>query len=240
LPTEHGPRRDTALFAHLAGVPSETPGHIVTNRLARGWCWRIPLPGRMSVGLVLPGEELARFGATIEEQYDACIRTDPWIRAWGAGAERLTPVVKYSNYQLVTLRGVGDGWALLGDAFGFVDPVFSSGLLLAMDGARALADAILAGAPAAFMRYERHVIRHIRAWQRAVGFYYDGRLFTLMRIGERNAHTAIGRLIQPHLNTHLPRVFTGEATTRRYSFGLLSAMCRHALGADDPSRLAIR
>jgi len=238
LPTEEGVRRDTALFAHLTGVPLVHDGHVHTDRLQRGWAWRIPLPGRISVGLVVDSEHLQGFGASIEEQYDGYLRSEPLLRAWGP-VVRVTPVMKYTNYQLVALRGYGDGWALVGDAFGFVDPVFSSGMLLAMDGARALARAILDGTRRAFARYQRHVLRHVRAWQRAAGYFYDGRLFTLMRVGEEARQSFFGALIAPHFNTHLPRVFTGEATTNHYSLGLLSFMCRHSLGGRDPSKLQV-
>ena len=54
------------------------------------------------------------------------------LRAVAADAKRLTPVMEYANYQLVSSRVVGDGWALVGDTAGFIDPVFSTGVLLAM------------------------------------------------------------------------------------------------------------
>jgi flavin-dependent dehydrogenase len=238
LPTRHGDRRDTALFAHLTGVPVVHEGHVHTDRLRRGWAWRIPLPGRVSVGLVVNSDHIATFGSTTEEQYENYLQSEPLIRSWGH-INRVTPVLKYSNYQLVSERGVGNGWALLGDAFGFVDPVFSSGLLIALDSARSLANAILAGSPLAFRRYERRVLNHVHAWQRVVGYFYDGRLFTLLRVGQEAQQSRIGRLIAPHFDTHLPRVFTGEATTNHYSLGLLSFMCEHALGGRDPSKLRV-
>src|SRR5690606_14547911 len=53
LETVEGDRRDTALHAHLEGVPLIDEGHVHTDRLEHGWCWRIPLPGRVSVGFVI-------------------------------------------------------------------------------------------------------------------------------------------------------------------------------------------
>ncbi len=234
-----GDRRDTALFAHLDGVPLHVPGNVHIDRLARGWAWRIPLPGRVSVGLVVEGTHLRRFGDTVEEQYDAYVATDPAIRTWDASIRRLTPVMKYTNYQLASTRGVGDGWALVGDAFGFIDPIFSSGLLIALDGAKVLANALVEGTPRGLRRFERHVFDHLASWRRAVSYYYDGRLLTLMKVGEKARQTYFGRLFEPHFSTHLPRVFTGENTTNRYSLGLLSFMCRHSLGDNDPARLRI-
>jgi hypothetical protein len=239
LPTEAGPRRDTALFAHLDGVPVSNPGHVNTDRLERGWCWRIPLPGRTSVGLVVPTEWIQRFGDTIEEQYDNYLRKDSTISSWAAGTKRLTPVVKYTNYQLTTLHGYGPNWALVGDAFGFIDPVFSSGLLVGFDGAKRLARTILRGTPRAWQRYERHVVQHLRAWRSVVDNYYNGRLFTLFKLGNAVQYTPIGGLLNGHFQRHMPRVFTGEATTHRYSRSLLRFMCRWGLAGNDPSKLQV-
>jgi flavin-dependent dehydrogenase len=239
LPYETGARRDAALHAHLEGVPLLREGDVHTDRLERGWAWRIPLPGRVSVGLVIDGEHLRKFGDGAEEQFDTLLRSDRILRTWGSQARRLTPVVKYSNYQLASLRGVGENWALAGDAFGFVDPVFSSGLLVAFDGAQRLADAILDGSSRAFARYERHVIDHLRAWRRVVSYYYDGRLFTLFKMGDIVQHTPMGRLLNWHFQRHLPRVFTGEATMHRYSRGLLDFMVRYGLIDTDPRKLEV-
>jgi phytoene desaturase len=218
LPSVEGARRDTALHAHLEGVPLVVPGNVHTDRIEHGWCWRIPLPGRVSVGLVMDSAVLRSFGDGPEEQFDAYLRSDRMLRDWGVAAKRISPVLKYTNYQLRSTRGVGPGWALLGDAFGFVDPIFSSGLLIALDGALALADALDAGADAAALRrYEARVQRHLANWQRVAGYFYDGRLFTLIKVGNLMRTRGLGRLLDFHFRKHMPRVFTGEATTKRPS-----------------------
>ncbi|MDP7572502.1 MAG: tryptophan 7-halogenase, partial [Myxococcota bacterium] len=241
LPFTAGSRNDTALFAHCEGVAQVVEGDVHTDRLERGWSWRIPLPGKMSVGLVMDSDTLKKFGSTIDQQFDAYLKHDPLIALWGEHPRRLTPVLKYSNYQLVSRRGFGDGWVLAGDTFGFVDPVFSSGLLLAFDGAKQLSRAILAGGGERQMRrYEAHVARHIRAWQQTIDHFYSGRLFTLFRVGETMRESLLGRMLGPHFEKHLPRVFTGEASAKRYSVGLVDFMCKRALLDNDPRLLAIR
>ena len=107
LPTVEGPRKDTALHAHCTGVPLVLPGNVHSDRLERGWSWRIPLPGRVSVGVVVPSEHIAAFGNSAEEQFDSFLRRDDCARQWGEKAERITPVVRYTNYQLRATRGVG-------------------------------------------------------------------------------------------------------------------------------------
>ena len=240
IPALTGPRRDTALHAHVEGVPLVVEGNVHTDRLDHGWCWRIPLPGRVSTGLVMDSAVIREFGDSIEEQFDNYLSHDSRIREWGATAKRVSPVVKYTNYQLRSTRGVGDGWALVGDAFGFVDPVFSSGLLVGMDGAWELSRTILDGSERAFQRYEAHVARHLEVWQRVVGYWYDGRLFTLFRVGELMRQRFAGRMMDFHFRKHMPRVFTGEATTKRYSLGLLDFMIKYGLGRNDPEELSVR
>lgn len=234
IPSLAGPRRDTALHAHMEGVPLILEGNVHSDRIERGWSWRIPLPGRTSVGLVVPAEHLDKFGSSAEQQFDALLQSDPVTSAWAGGARRITPVVKYNNYQLRSVRGVGPNWATVGDAFGFVDPIFSSGLLIGLQGAEALTAAILDGTPAAFKRFERQILRTLAIWQRVVDYYYDGRLFTLFQVGEYVRQTLLGKLTNRHMESHLPRIFTGEATTSRYNSALLDFMIRYAISGNDP------
>jgi flavin-dependent dehydrogenase len=241
LPVIEGGRRDTALHAHLEGVPLLFEGHVHTDLLEHGWSWRIPLPGRVSVGFVIEADVLREFGDDAEEQFDAYLRHDRRLRDWGVTAKRISPVVKYTNYQLRHTRGVGENWALVGDAFGFIDPVFSSGMLVGLDGALELSETLLSGGGReALARYEAHVLHHLANWQRVAGYFYDGRLFTLLKLGDRKRTEFPWQLIDPHFRKHLPRVFTGESTTQRYSMGLLDFMVRFSLFGSDPRPLAVR
>ena len=240
LPTVTGERRDTALHAHLTGVEVEVAGNVHTDRLAHGWAWRIPLPGRVSVGLVVDGDHLRTLGTTLEEQYDTCLRTDPSLCAWARPATRVTPVVRYTNYQLRSTRGVGANWALAGDAFGFIDPVFSSGMLIALESARQLADALLDGSPAALAAYERDILHKLECWQRIATYFYSGQILTLFRVGEVVKQRFWGRVLDFHFRKHMPRIFTGEGTTNRYSQWLVGFMVERGLYGQNPDELRIR
>ena len=239
LPCYGQDRRDMALFAHCSGIAIDREGHVHSDRLEHGWCWRIPLPGRVSLGVVADPAVFRSLGASPEEQYDAILRADPHLKRLTENAERLTPVLRYGNYQLTTLRGVGGGWALVGDAFGFVDPVFSSGLFLAMDGARLLARAICVGTPAALLRYERSHLAHIEAWRKAVSYFYDGRLLALFRSRGEAQGRLFGRLLARYVSKHVGGVFTGESTTRPQSRRVLDFAVQHALGDFDPEAFRI-
>ena len=239
IPVIAGERRDTALHAHLAGVQVEIATNVHTDRLERGWCWRIPLPGRVSTGVIVDSDYLREFGATSEEQYDNYLKHEPVLRDWSAAAERITPVVKYSNYQARVERGVGQNWALVGDAFGFVDPVFSSGMLIALQSARGLAAAILDGSAAAFERYEADVKENLDSWHKVIAHYYDGRLLTLFQVGERVRQRFWGKLMDFHFRKHMPRVFTGDDVTNRYSRWLVEFMSTYGIYGRNPDELRI-
>jgi flavin-dependent dehydrogenase len=239
IPVLDGTRRDSALHAHFEGIEVEIPGNVHTDRLEHGWLWRIPLPGRVSMGLVIDSEFIRKFGDSSEEQLDSYLRHDRVIRDYARPARRVTTVVRYTNYQSRSLRGVGSNWALVGDTFGFVDPVFSSGVLIAFQSAELLASALIDGSPRALAFYEKETLRNLEAWQRVIGWFYDGRLLTLLKIGAFVRGTALGKLVDFHFRKHMPRIFTGEDATNRYSLGLIEFMVNHGLARNDPSELRV-
>jgi len=194
----------------------------------------------VSVGLVMDPAALREFGGDVEDQFDGYLRHDPQLSDWGVTAKRISPVMKYTNYQLRHTRGLGPGWALVGDAFGFIDPVFSSGLLIALDGAWNLAQALISGSDRALRRFESRNLKQLENWQRIVRYFYDGRLFTLFKIGEEMSTRWLGRMTDFHFRRHMPRVVTGEATTHPYSMGLLDFMVQNALWDLDPRERAVR
>jgi len=241
LPVEPGDRRDFALFAHCEGVPLDNAGHVHMDHLEQGWCWRIPVGGdRVSLGIVVRPDVVSGFGRDAQAQFEGLLGADPRLKQLTAGARRVSPVLRYSNYQRTTLRGVGPGWALAGDAFGFVDPIFSSGLLLAMDGARALAAAVRVDSPGAYRRYQERQLLHFAAWRRLVSYYYDGRIFELIRLGNPEQANWVGRLVNPHVSKRVSRILTGESTTAPYSRWLLGFMITHGLRGMGPSELRVR
>jgi flavin-dependent dehydrogenase len=208
--------------------------------LDHGWSWRIPLPGRVSVGMVLGAEHLPKFGATKEERYDNLLKQDSVLNQVTKGTKRITPVMEYTNYSLASERMVGDGWALVGDTAGFIDPVFSSGLFLGMNSATLLAHAIRQGTPAAFQAYQKEAKHHLETWQEIVSYFYDGRLFTFFRVGEMLKGNPIIKLLNPHISKHMGRIFSGAASTSNYSLGLLRFGMKNGLRGEDPREMAVR
>jgi hypothetical protein len=240
IPAREGGRKDTALFAHLDMAELYKSGYVHSSRLDHGWSWRIPLQDRVSLGIVIPSEHAVQAGATPEERYDNLLKQDSYLRTVTVDSKRLTPVMEYTNYQLVSSRLVGDGWALVGDTAGFIDPVFSSGLLIGLTSATELTDAIRDGSAAAFQKYERGVIHHLRTWHEIVNYFYDGRMFTSFRVGEMMRKNVLIRMSFPHINKHMGRIFTGAAGKAAYSMAVMRFLMKYGIKDEDPKAMAIR
>ncbi len=139
--------QSAAIFGHFRGAEpraGEDAGNISIYRFDHGWMWMIPLPdGVMSVGAVCRPDYLKqRKGRTVEFLIET-LKLSPalWKRMESAqligGDVRVT-----GNYSYDSARMGGPGWVLVGDAFAFLDPVFSSGVYLAMSGAEQAVDVV--------------------------------------------------------------------------------------------------
>jgi hypothetical protein len=73
-----------------------------------------------------------------------------------------------------------------------------------------------------------------------IRWYYDGRLLTLFKIGNYVRQTLIGKLLDFHFRKHMPRIFTGEDETNRYSLGLIDFMVKYGLAGNDASEMQIK
>ena len=125
-----------ALYAHWRGVQmqlGDAPGYITIHLVDDGWFWMIPLPeGIMSVGFVgNAGVFKQRQGSTDSLYLDRLSRA-PTVAARMRNAEMVTGITSTGNYSYRATTASGPGWMAIGDAFAFLDPVFSSGVLLAM------------------------------------------------------------------------------------------------------------
>jgi flavin-dependent dehydrogenase len=256
IPARMGPRKDVAHFAHFEGYRwDDTPGQVVVTRgRAGGWTWCIPLRERLSIGIVLAQDDAARLGRTAEERLARAIATDPWLASITGSATRVTDVATYANYQLISEHGHGRGWVLVGDAFGFVDPMLSPGVFLALRSAELLADGLapwlrrrevpsLDELDRAMARYARVQNAMLSAWLELVAYFYDGRVAALMKAGRTWNALGSHRLKQAmdgHVARHVGLLASGAATTARYSRGLLRFLVRHGLRGVDPAELAIR
>jgi flavin-dependent dehydrogenase len=239
IPADIGPRKDVAYFGHYEGFVEQSPrGQVVIGRLANGWCWRIPLRDRLSVGVVMNKDDAAQFGTGPEERLEGVIDHDPVLAAAGRNRRRLTEVVTYTNYQLVSRRAHGPGWVMSGDALGFVDPMLSPGMWLALRSAELLAER-LDDLPA----YAREMRKLIKAWMGFIEYFYDGRIFAMYKTGmfvEQKFPGKIAATMHDFFNRKIACMAAGATTTSRFGHGMLQIMSRPAAWKTDPAMLAIR
>jgi flavin-dependent dehydrogenase len=105
------------------------------------WSWLIPFPnGCSSLGVVATREHLARYTGTPEDQYWAMIGDEPRLRSLLANAHTVRPVGEIVGYAANVKTLHGPGFALLGNAAEFLDPVFSSGVTIALHSAKLAAE----------------------------------------------------------------------------------------------------
>jgi flavin-dependent dehydrogenase len=255
IPARLGPRKDIAHFAHFEDCAwDDVPGQVRIARGETGWSWCIPLQQRLSIGIVLGRDDAARLGQTPAERLERAIASDPGLTFIAGRGRRVTHVASYANYQLISERGYGRGWAMVGDAFGFVDPMLSPGVFLALRSSEQLADALApwlrrrvipspAELDSVLSSYAAQQSEMVTAWLELVAYLYDGRLAALIQAGKSwmpENPGAFKRAMQTHIARHVGLLASGAATTSRYSRGLLRFLGRYGLRGVDPADLAIR
>ena len=131
--------QSAAVFSHYRGVQRRSgndAGNVSIYRHPEGWIWLIPLPdGEMSVGAVCYPEYMKTRQGDSEGFLLRTLAGIPEIVERMAGAERIAPIHVTGNYAYECTRMAGPGWLLVGDAYNFVDPMFSSGVYLGMHSA---------------------------------------------------------------------------------------------------------
>jgi FADH2 O2-dependent halogenase len=162
--------------------PSETADFISIHVLAmpRAWIWFIPINERItSVGIVSKRDEFPKGSESNEEFFTRQIRGHPLLARRMANARPLHSFSREGNFSYVMDRFAGDGWLLIGDAARFVDPIFSSGVSVAMESAKRAATAIIKALqrdePSAddFRDYERALRAGIDTWREFILLYYQ-------------------------------------------------------------------
>ena len=146
---ESNKRHSTAaLYGHFRGVErreGQLEGYITIHLAEDGWFWMIPLPDEvMSVGFVGNASAFKGRKGTPHDLFMARLMGSPTVRARMTHAELMGDVTSTGNYSYRSTQGYGDGYLMIGDAFGFVDPMFSSGVLLAMTAGEMGADVAIA------------------------------------------------------------------------------------------------
>lgn len=128
-----------AIYSHYKGVPlleGERPNDIrIVARSDAGWFWLIPISGElMSVGVVLPKNLFQQMPeGSSEERLERVIADTPVVAELMKSSRREWPVHVEKDFSYSASAYAGDRWLLAGDAGSFLDPVFSSGVSIAME-----------------------------------------------------------------------------------------------------------
>ncbi len=177
----HKRHRRVAIFGHFEGVRVDTgdaAGDTVIVRLADRWFWLIPLPaGKVSVGLVLDATHLSA-QPSVADLFAADVARTPPVRERMADARLLGPLQKTADFSYYNRRLAGQRLLRAGDAAGFMDPIFSAGVYLAMFSGQAAAQTLLAVTAhpgervRRFARYDRRIMRAMRYYWGMVERFY--------------------------------------------------------------------
>ncbi len=178
----HPQLKKLAIFGHFQGVVLDdgpSASDTVVVRSEDKWFWLIPLtPQRVSVGCVMDQEQFARSGQTPAEAFTGAWQASMAMRKRIGRAMPLGPFQTSGDFSYYNRRLTGPRLLRVGDAAGFMDPIFSAGVYLAMHSGRLAARTVIESLAArddgrAAMRlYERRVFRAMRFfWDMSLAFY---------------------------------------------------------------------
>lgn len=172
-----------SIFAHYEGMDLEEGRDANLTRQVRAldrWFWYIPLPNhRASLGVVLDAALYKQSKKTPEEFLEESLAQQPFLNRRMSRARRVTPAYASADFSYRQSKLAGDRWLLAGDAAGFIDPVFSSGVFLALLAGEQAADILNhvldhpRSAPRLFARYERLLRRVMKGYLRFVEAWYS-------------------------------------------------------------------
>jgi flavin-dependent dehydrogenase len=178
-----------ALFAHVTGdrrPPGREEGKIWACLHPRGaWIWIIPFSnGKTSVGVVAEPEFFAGYPVDPEDRLRAILMSDPSAGPRLAKMQLAFGPQRIHSYACAVKRLWGPGFALVGNATEFLDPIFSSGVTLALASAnraaRVLARQLRGEAVDWQADYADHVMRGVDAFRAYVAAWYDGTLHEIL------------------------------------------------------------
>jgi flavin-dependent dehydrogenase len=204
--------KKAALWTYWKGARRDTgrdPGAtlVIQTQGRAGWFWYIPLHDDIiSVGVVADHDYLFKDRGTKDSEtiYFEEVAKAPGLQPLIKDATRCDIFRIQKEYTYRTKQGAGDGWVLVGDAFGFIDPLYSSGLLLAMVSGCMAADSIIEGfemndfSEPRLRKWEQPFLKGVDRIRRLVCEYYDGLSF--------------GRFVKkhPHLKGLVTDVLIGD------------------------------
>ncbi len=183
------PKR-VAVFAHFTGVfrnEGEAAGHIVITRLKDGWFWFIPITAeKTSVGMVRTLEDLRQTGGTATEWFERTVADSTDLSRRMKQATRVSDLYTTSDYTYRYETLASERTLMVGDAGGFLDPIFSSGVYIAVRSAQEAVEFVLRadargnGLTAGEQRrYTAAIHRMMNVYLQLIQSFYDNQSFSV-------------------------------------------------------------
>jgi len=171
--------RNVAIFAYYRDadrLQGRDANAIFCEAMELGWFWNIPLhDGTNSVGLITKAE-LAPSGTELLGFYESAIQKSVYTRRMLGPARRVADPRCIVDYSFRPRRLIGPGFALVGDAGNFIDPVWSTGIMLATTGARlaaqAIQTAIKSGSDEPLLGYETAAQQLVSRYRQFIYYFY--------------------------------------------------------------------
>jgi len=232
----HPRLKKLAVFGHYTGVlldDGDAGGDTIIMRLENKWFWIIPISAeKTSVGLVIDKQEFADSTGTPPEIFQRWVESSPVVRKRMVTAQLVSPMQTTTDFSYRNRRLIGPRLLRVGDAAGFMDPIFSAGVYLAMWSGKlaagAVQDALARGDDGArrFLKYEKRVRAGMDFYWQMVEHYYTKPFMELF--------------LQPRQHVNLPdavnAVLAGELEggwrlrwRLRYFFFLVKWQARHPM-----------
>lgn len=153
-----------AIFAHYRNVQpggrGEDAGNTMIAVLKNAWFWMIPINKDItSVGIVVDRDAFRDGRNSPEEVLEQSVLATPYVARRMVAAERTTQVYARKDFSYTMKKTFGPNYTLVGDAAGFIDPIFSTGVFIAMKSGELAADAVdetlATGSLSLMRRYDR-------------------------------------------------------------------------------------
>ncbi|MGH2739142.1 MAG: NAD(P)/FAD-dependent oxidoreductase [Actinomycetota bacterium] len=203
--------------------------------LNQAWAWQIPLRGGVnSMGVVVDKRDFQKSGKTYEEFFMSLVRRNRTFLHAMEDAEQIRPWWIEADYSYKIDQFSGPGWLLIGDALRFVDPIFSSGVDVALYSAKFAYETITKAwqtgqEEAAFRRFHERVETGVDVWYDLISAFYRLQNLVTRYATSPRWREQIVRTLQG--NPYLPE-------TRARSRDLLDAMRRsYKVIMRDPNNL---
>jgi flavin-dependent dehydrogenase len=236
-----------AMFAHFRGTRRDETiptGNIRIHLVPDGWLWWIPFADATdSIGCVLHAKVAKERQGSVTALFDLVIDSAPHLAKGLEGAQRLTPVRTAANFSYRTSPAVGNRYLAIGDAAGFVDPVFSTGVFLAMHSAEMAAEAILQAfhhhdfSAQRFRQYETQLTRSIKPILAFIRRFYDPAFLDLLFSPDppRHLYQAVRWVLSGAIVVHRP-LWVRASLMSFFTINALRSMRRWVAGMPTGSR----